>query len=156
MVGCATARASSRQIHWFIISHERHAVKEPRFQFSARSLAIILFVAAVGAAVAARFSWLWMECLAAVAVVACLIIIVSHPQPLRFYLKYVNPLLAVVVLAICVFAGSTENENNQLVYVGWFKDQIQSYFLAKGIFCAVAIFLLGKLVEIMSGRNFSP
>jgi hypothetical protein len=61
-----------------------------------------------------------------------------------FFLKYVNPLLALGVLVICLISASTNDDKE---FVGFFGDPFQTYFLAKGIFCSTALFLLGKLVE---------
>lgn len=127
-----------------------HDMKEIRFQFSVRTFLVIFFLAIVGTGIVVPFQDFWKEILAGFLVLASLTLIISHDQPLAFFLKYFNPLLAVVVLAICIFAASTSYDNNSLEYTGWFKDPIQTYFLAKGLFCAVAIFLLGKVVEIMS------
>jgi hypothetical protein len=66
---------------------------------------------------------------------------------MRFFLHYVNPILAVIVLVICLVAASTSAGGDHLTYSGFLKDPLQTYFLAKGIFCAAALFLLGKLVE---------
>jgi hypothetical protein len=66
---------------------------------------------------------------------------------MRVFLRYVNPVLAVLVLVICLVAASTERRSDRLTYWGFFKDPIQVYFLGKGIFCSAALFLLGKLVE---------
>jgi len=77
---------------------------------------------------------------------------------MKFFLKYVNPVLALAVLVICLIAASTEQTSQvptKMQFVGFFRDPISTYFLAKGIFCSAALFLLGKLVEqgIAAGEN---
>lgn len=64
-----------------------------------------------------------------------------------FFLRYINPLIALAVLVICLISASTEEKNDGLQYTGFFKSPIPTYFLAKGLFCSTALFLLGKLVE---------
>jgi hypothetical protein len=66
---------------------------------------------------------------------------------MRVFLRYVNPVLAVLVLVLCIVAASTEATQRRLTFSGFFRDPFQVYFLAKGIFCSAALFLLGKLVE---------
>ncbi len=60
-----------------------------------------------------------------------------------FFLRYVNPCLALAVLVICLLAAVGNKDGN----FQFFEDAIPTYFLAKGIFCSAALFLLGKLVE---------
>lgn len=64
-----------------------------------------------------------------------------------FFLRFINPVIAVAVLVICLISASTEEKDKGLEYVGFFKSPIPTYFLAKGLFCSTALFLLGKLVE---------
>jgi hypothetical protein len=66
---------------------------------------------------------------------------------MTFFLRYVNPVLALAVLVICLISACTQESGGALSYVGFFKGPIPTYFLAKGIFCSTALFLLGKLVE---------
>ena len=87
-------------------------MKEVRFRCSALSLVIIFCIAVAGAWIVAIFRTLWLESLVSVFVVSCLILIVNHDHPLRFFLKYLNPSVALVVLAICVFASSTNYDND--------------------------------------------
>jgi len=63
---------------------------------------------------------------------------------MKKYLRYGNPILAVVVFALCTFASMKDKEFD----VGaMFKGSIPTYFFAKGIFCGMTIFLLGKILE---------
>jgi hypothetical protein len=84
-----------------------------------------------------------------------------------FFLRYINPVIAVLVLVICLISASTKvvdpppprpdqfadpssaNPGQTLGFSGFFKEPMQVYFLGKGIFCSTALFLLGKLVEHM-------
>ena len=62
---------------------------------------------------------------------------------MRFFLRYVNPLLALTVMVICFFSATGDRDGT----LTFFEDNFCAYFLAKGIFCGTALFLLGKLVE---------
>jgi len=114
---------------------------------------LIFVVAALAAGAATRFPRFWPEIVAAAVAAAGGILVFSHENPLGFFLRFVNPVLALVVLAICVYAASTDVDNGKLVYQGCFQGGIPSYFLAKGIFCSAALFLLGKLLEVMILRD---
>lgn len=72
---------------------------------------------------------------------------------MKFFLRYVNPLLALAVMVICFISALGEKGGR----IRFFEDSIPTYFLAKGIFCSAALFLLGKLVEQgMSARRGLP
>ncbi|MHC4506018.1 MAG: hypothetical protein ACYTFI_22210 [Planctomycetota bacterium] len=66
---------------------------------------------------------------------------------MKTYLKYGNPILAVVVFALCTFASMKDSDDKTWEVGGMFKGGIPTYFFAKGIFCGTAMFLLGKLLE---------
>ena len=66
---------------------------------------------------------------------------------MRTYLKFINPLIAVLVFLLCTFAASKEDKDKPIVIGHVVMGGIPTYFFAKGIFCGVAIFLLGKIVE---------
>ena len=66
---------------------------------------------------------------------------------MNFFLRFVNPILALTVLVICLISASTDFDQGKLVYKGFFIGPIPTYFLAKGIFCSTALFLLGKITE---------
>ena len=72
---------------------------------------------------------------------------------MEFFLRHVNPVLALTVLVICLISASTDDGMD---YVGFFEAPIPTYFLAKGIFCSTALFLLGKLVEQNMRANREP
>lgn len=74
---------------------------------------------------------------------------------MKFYLKWVNPAVAISVLVICTwiwvghyFIGFDKSPSpfsegkNILTY-----DYITPYFFAKGLFCSSALFLLGVLAK---------
>ena len=69
---------------------------------------------------------------------------------MRFFVRYVNPVLALAVLVIGLISACTNGKSDVLTYSGFFKDPIQVYFLAKTIFCSTALLLLGWLVELLS------
>jgi hypothetical protein len=64
-----------------------------------------------------------------------------------FFVRCVNPVIAVAVLVLCLLSAGTHANESGLKYSGYFKDPIQVYFLAKGLFCSTALLLLGTLVE---------
>ncbi len=66
---------------------------------------------------------------------------------MKFFLRFVNPILALTVLVICLVAASAHGVQGKFTYVGFFQDPFSTYFLAKGIFCSTALFLLGKITE---------
>ena len=56
---------------------------------------------------------------------------------------------AVIVLVICIYSFLGGNE----VFEGRFKnDYIAWYFLAKGIFCSLALYLLVRVLETLSRK----
>lgn len=130
-------------------------MNDVRFQFSIRSLLLTGMFACAAFGIAAKVPSLWLECLMVAVTLVGLLFVFSHERPLAFYLKYVNPLVALLVLGICLFAASVGKNDGQLVYAGFFKDSMLTYFLAKGIFCSTAVFLLGKFVEVALDRNRS-
>jgi hypothetical protein len=67
--------------------------------------------------------------------------------PMLFFLRYINPAIAVLVLIICLISACTDRKEGTLEFSGFFRDPIQVYFLGKAIFCSTALFLLGKLLE---------
>ncbi len=79
---------------------------------------------------------------------------------MKFYLKYINPVASLVIFGLCLwlFIGNyffhfgsapyTEQKTpyqqglNILMY-----DSLPIYFLAKGIFCSLMLFVFGKFFE---------
>lgn len=72
---------------------------------------------------------------------------------MRTYLKFVNPILALLVFGLCAFAAMKEDKDKPIVIGNVIVGGIPTYFFAKGIFCGVAIFLLGKVLENQIGRD---
>jgi hypothetical protein len=68
---------------------------------------------------------------------------------MKTYLKVVNPIAAGLVLLLCLIAASFDE--------GAFKPHallrggIPTYFLAKGLFCSSALFILGQLLLVLIG-----
>ncbi len=69
---------------------------------------------------------------------------------MRTYLRIVNPIVAVVVFVLCVWAAAFEDGNFKPL--GMLKGSIPTYFLAKGLFCSSALFLVGKILSVMIGK----
>ncbi len=78
---------------------------------------------------------------------------------LKIYLRYVNPVVSIVVLLACTYAATTLDDNFDIS--GIWAGSIATYFFAKGLFCSSALFIMGKILEIMlvqagSGSGKSP
>jgi hypothetical protein len=124
-------------------------IRGTKFQFSLVSALLMFMALGVGIGLAVTYAaWRW-EISSLTVVAVAFILIQSQPNPLVFYLRYVNPLLAVVVLVVCLFAGTTDGASGGVNYIGFFREPVQSYFIGKGIFCGLALFLLGKVAEVM-------
>jgi hypothetical protein len=69
---------------------------------------------------------------------------------MKTYLRGVNPIVALLVLVLCLWAGTFDD--------GRFKTHapleggLSTYFLTKGLFCSSALFLVGKIVLLMENR----
>ena len=64
-------------------------------------------------------------------------------------LKKIVIISAIIVFIICFYTFLLGNE----VFEGKFEnDGIAWYFLAKGIFCSLVLFLLYKIVELLSSK----
>ncbi len=67
---------------------------------------------------------------------------------MKAYLKFVNPVVALLVLILCVYASVVDE--------GAFKPRdvinggLATYFVAKGIFCSATLFLIGRILLTMS------
>lgn len=74
----------------------------------------------------------------------------EEENAMRTYLKFVNPIVAVIILALCVQASLFDD--------GKFKPEallsggLQTYFLAKGLFCSSTLFVLGRLMLLLIDR----
>lgn len=65
-------------------------------------------------------------------------------------LKVVISIAATLVFLICLYSFLLGNE----VFQGNFRnDAISWYFLAKGIFCSLALYLLVRVLESLSARR---
>jgi hypothetical protein len=69
---------------------------------------------------------------------------------LRTYLRIINPIVAVLVLLICLWAGMVDE--GDFKPSGVIQGSISTYFLAKGLFCSSALFVLGKILEMMLAK----
>ncbi len=71
-----------------------------------------------------------------------------------FYLRYMNPIMAIAITSWCSFAAMKEDHDKPIEIYGIIGGGIPSYFFAKGVFCGLAIFLLGKILEeLISARR---
>ncbi len=70
------------------------------------------------------------------------------------YLRVVNPIVAVLVLALCLVAAAFDEGNFNPA--GLLRGGIPTYFLAKGLFCSSALFILGRLLLHLVGPPKGP
>jgi hypothetical protein len=66
---------------------------------------------------------------------------------MNFFLKYLVPCISIAVLALCLLAAYGDAGKESVRLSDAFRGGFPSYFLAKGLFCSTALFLLGKLVQ---------
>jgi hypothetical protein len=64
---------------------------------------------------------------------------------MRFYLRVINPVVALMAFGLCTWAAIYGDDKLQIF--GLVGGAFGSYFFAKGIFTGGALFLLGKLLE---------
>jgi len=73
---------------------------------------------------------------------------------MRTYLRIFNPLIALLIFILCSFAAMKEDKDKPIVIGNVVAGGIPTYFFAKGMFCGVALILLGKILENQLGdRN---
>jgi hypothetical protein len=73
---------------------------------------------------------------------------------MKTYLRVVNPIVAVLVLALCLLAAAFDE--GVFKPAGLLRGGIPTYFLAKGIFCSSALFILGQLLLHLVGGQKGP
>lgn len=66
---------------------------------------------------------------------------------MKTYLRIINPLVAIAVLLLCVWAASFDEGSFKPTQI--LKGGIATYFLAKGLFCSAALFLIGRVVLLL-------
>jgi len=64
-----------------------------------------------------------------------------------------NPLIALLIFILCSFAAVREDKDKPIVPRNIIAGGIPTYFFAKGMFCGVALLLLGKISENQLGRD---
>jgi hypothetical protein len=72
---------------------------------------------------------------------------------MRTYLRTFNPLIALLVFVLCSFAAMKEDKDKPIVIGNVVAGGIPTYFFAKGMFCGVALILLGKILENQLRRD---
>ena len=73
---------------------------------------------------------------------------------MKIYLKIINPIIALIVFLLCIWAG-LHDMDGKLTPELFFLGAINIYFLAKGIFCGTALFLLGLIAGRLLGYDDS-
>lgn len=76
----------------------------------------------------------------------------GHNGGMRTYLRHINPIVALAVLALCVYAGSTPEEG-AFTLKSIMDGGFATYFLAKGLFCSATLFILGQLLLHLMDRG---
>lgn len=69
---------------------------------------------------------------------------------MKTYLRFINPMIAILVLLLCLWAAM--NGDNGFRPRDMLRGGIPTYFVAKGLFCSAALFLMGKIVSLMGER----
>jgi len=73
---------------------------------------------------------------------------------MRTYLRVINPIIAAVVLILCLWAASWNTvEEGKFEPGGVLKGGFQTYFFAKGLFCSSALFILGRVLLVMTEKT---
>jgi hypothetical protein len=82
---------------------------------------------------------------------------------MKFYLKWINPLVALLILLICTwiyFGGYFVNFNSEPSLFAEGKNIVDieemgfsMYFFAKGLFCSSMLFLFGLFLEKYLYKN---
>jgi len=67
------------------------------------------------------------------------------------YLRIINPIIAVIVLILCLWAAIWDE--GEFKPRGVLQGGIPTYFLAKGLFCSSALFILGKVLLAMTAKS---
>jgi hypothetical protein len=71
---------------------------------------------------------------------------------MKTYLRLVNPVIALAVLLLCLWAAAFDDSGHFKPTV-MFAGGIPTYFLAKGLFCSSALFLMGKILSVIMGSE---
>jgi hypothetical protein len=66
---------------------------------------------------------------------------------MRIYLRIINPIIAVIVLLLCLWASGTDQ--GIFSFATMVEGGLPTYFLAKGLFCSLTLFILGKILARM-------
>ena len=69
---------------------------------------------------------------------------------MRIYLRVINPIVALAVLLLCVYAGLRDMEGD-FEPTAIYLININVYFLAKGLFCSSTLFILGIVASHLLG-----
>ena len=70
---------------------------------------------------------------------------------MRTYLRIINPIVAALVLVLCVYASIVDEGNYKPDAV--LKGSLPTYFLAKGLFCSSALFILGRILLVLMAKS---
>ena len=71
---------------------------------------------------------------------------------MKFYLTMINPIFSILVFVICIYSAIVDGD--KVKYLALFDGGLPGYFVAKGIFCASTLFLLGKILQrMLFGQN---
>ena len=66
---------------------------------------------------------------------------------MKTYLRVINPIMAALVLLLCLYAACFDKGTFTPSGVG--EGGIPMYFVAKGIFCSSTLFIVGRILLLM-------
>ncbi|MCM8806171.1 MAG: hypothetical protein NC825_05535 [Candidatus Omnitrophica bacterium] len=66
---------------------------------------------------------------------------------MKLYLKIINPILSVIVFLLCIYAAVVGDGKFDPGRVR--QGDLSTYFVAKGIFCAATLFIVGRILLIL-------
>ena len=70
---------------------------------------------------------------------------------MRTYLRIINPIMAALVLLLCLYAATFDK--GKFEPGGVLEGNIPMYFVAKGLFCSSALFILGRILLILMTKS---
>ena len=70
---------------------------------------------------------------------------------MKIYLRIINPIVAVMVLLLCLWAATFDDGKFELI--GLVNGAFPTYFFAKGLFCSSALFIIGRILYEMIARR---
>jgi hypothetical protein len=71
-----------------------------------------------------------------------------------YYLKIINPAIALSVFVLCTWAAIAGENGASINIFGIVVGNMTTYFFAKGLYCSLSLFIIGKiLLELLKKSN---